>query len=239
MRLVVTPNNKKQETRTTTEIRDRKTTNNYNNNNNNNNNYYYYYYYYYYYSLQVLYYYVKMAATLLESLVEHSQPANPRSGKANSKLQGSPKLSPDCVLRYKELQQAASLWDFVILKLSDDESQVGVHFTASKGAHTYEEMLSFFPDQDPCWALVNIRYTTVSGGKRSKAVLISWIPETLRRVSLKESVRVKMQAVFVTGLLKAACKGIQCNVEASNVGEASHEVVLARASRHELDPIAN
>ena len=175
---------------------------------------------------------------MIESLVEHSQPSRISSFLTNSKFQGTPTLLPDCVLRYKELQKATSIWDFIVFKLSDDESHVGVHFTAAKGAHTYEEMLSFFTEQEPCWAVVNIRYMTVSGGKRCKAVLVSWIPDTLRRDTMRESARVKMQAVTVSGLLKAAFKGIPCFVEANSKDEASHAEVLARASRHELDRIA-
>jgi len=176
---------------------------------------------------------------MLEVLVENSQPTRISSFIANSKFQGTPILLPDCVLRYKELHKAASIWDFVIFRLSEDESHVGVHFTAAKGAHTYEDMLSFFEEQEPCWALVNIRYMTVSGGKRSKAVLISWIPDTLRRDSMRESARIKMQAVTVSGLLKASFREVQCFVEANSSDEASHAEVLARASRYELDPIAH
>jgi hypothetical protein len=169
--------------------------------------------------------------TLLTSLVVAQT-----SGPSNKYLD-LPKPQSNLEDMFKQINRGRCEW--VVFELTPDESEICVKDFSSPNQDSYEMFLdTLIHDQQPRWGLVNIRYRTVDGGKRCKTTFVAWIPDSLQREKTRETVRVKMQAVASTGLLKKIFTGYSCFVEANSREDLQHSEVLRRASKHEVDQIA-
>lgn len=158
-----------------------------------------------------------------------------------SKYISSPTVRTDCVERYSELNRGVSpLWRYVLYKLNEDETEIIVDHCCPMSS-TEEEIVKLWKEkisgQHPCWIVMTISFLVSNGGKRDKTTLISWIPDTIHRETLKESAKVKMMSLGCSGALKKALKGVVCYVESNTPDELSFDYLLTKASKHEREPV--
>ena len=151
------------------------------------------------------------------------------------------RVNEECIERFNELNRGISpQWRLIIFKLNEEESEIIVdHCCDIKSSK--DEILNVLAErisnQSPCWMTMKISYETKDGGKRDKTTMISWIPDTIRRDTLKEAARVKMVALGCASTLKKGLKGVSCFIEANSIYELDFDYLLEKASKHERESI--
>jgi hypothetical protein len=98
-------------------------------------------------------------------------------------------------------------------------------------------LVAALPADDSRWALLNARYTTNGGGKRSKLTMITWVPDAIDRGSMKETVKAKTLPIMYGSLLKKEMTGVVCHIQGNAVDSLDEVEVLQKVSRFELDPV--
>lgn len=93
---------------------------------------------------------------------------------------------------------------------------------------TWEELCSELKEDQPLWAVYPFSYNTKENAKRSKTVMLQWIPS-------RANVREKMQYSMWTNVLKQSLGGIHSLIQAGDVDDVAYDNVLERVSRFERD----
>merc|ERR1711964_1741 len=114
--------------------------------------------------------------------------------------------------------------------MTEDESEIVVDKLGEKGTK-YEEFLKEFPDNEIRWAIVDVKYSTVDGGKRNKVAFITWVPDSLTRATFRETIRVKSNGVMFSSLLKKPCKGYTRVIQANDLDDLEERAVIEKVSR--------
>lgn len=117
------------------------------------------------------------------------------------------------------------------------DEDAGVITLETTGDGPYADLVAALPEDDSRWALLNARYTTEGGGKRSKLTMITWIPDSIDRGSMKATIKAKTLPIMYTKLLKREMTGIVCNIQANVADSLEEEEVLQRVSKFEHDPV--
>jgi hypothetical protein len=117
---------------------------------------------------------------------------------------------------------------------------------------SYSEFLSQFPAQGSAmhgtcllmsteirWAILDFPYLTLNGGRHSKLTFISWVPDDLRRPSMRETIRIKSTGVFCSGVLRSQMKSFDCIYQANCIDDLQRTNILDKVFRFERDPIDN
>lgn len=95
-----------------------------------------------------------------------------------------------------------------------------------------------FDPQQIAWAVILFPYTTTSNGIRSKLIFATWVPDTLKRGSFKETIRLKSSAIFFGGeLKKAAARDGAKQYQANGPSDLGVRDVLSTVSKFEHDSI--
>ena len=135
-------------------------------------------------------------------------------------------LAPDCASEFKLLQRHPAKYVYIIYKLNESGTEIVIDEKVDY-SELYSSMIEKLPSQEPRWIAANIRYKLKNGGERSKVAIITWVPDTITRATLKESARVKMMALNYSGMLKKACKGWQYQIQANCIDLATLSNKLA------------
>eukprot|EP00050_Salpingoeca_kvevrii_P005458 m.283097 g.283097 ORF g.283097 m.283097 type:complete len:146 (-) comp11117_c1_seq2:168-605(-) len=136
-------------------------------------------------------------------------------------------VDADCHARYQELRTTRTGPKFVLFKIDNTHCVVDY---ASESTATFDDFLAALPANEARWAILTINFETVSGGRRSKVVFVSWIPSASSRVD-------KMSYAMFQGTLKRALTGVQCSLQAHDLSDLEPEVVLEHAARFERDAV--
>ncbi|XP_065192596.1 uncharacterized protein LOC135823675 [Sycon ciliatum] len=160
-------------------------------------------------------------------------------GAGGVELQKDPVVHEDVWESIKSVTNAKQF--AAVFRLTEDESEIipETSFDWADGGLWPKLLAHFSPlDQDIRWAVVNLPYTTDSGGKRNKVVFITWVPDTLTRKSMRESVRVKFNGVqFGTPMRKQASKSGASLYQANDLDDLTLDSVLSKVTRFERDEI--
>ncbi|XP_065196557.1 uncharacterized protein LOC135828050 [Sycon ciliatum] len=132
-----------------------------------------------------------------------------------------------------------------VFRLTEDESEIvpetSIDWEENNGdGGLWAKLLAHFVglNQDIRWAIVNLPYTTTNGGKRNKVIFATWVPDTLTRRTMRESVRVKFNGVQLAGGMRkqASIDGVSM-YQANDMDDLALAEVLAKVSRFERDGI--
>ena len=97
---------------------------------------------------------------------------------------------------------------------------------------------TLFDSQHIAWAAVNFPYKTLNGGLRNKLLFATWVPDTLRRDTFKETIRLKSSAVFFgESLKKAAVTDGAKHYQANHPSDLEVAAVLSKVAEFERDPV--
>jgi cofilin len=151
------------------------------------------------------------------------------------KQQHTPDRDEECMQRYEEMK-SGSAWRAVVFRLTNDEFMIVVDQTIPASA-PFSEFRASFPDQDIRWALVDFPYRTTSGGIRSKLTFITWVPDTLRRETFRESVRVKSTGVIMSGVLLRDMRAVVCKMQANDQDDLAPRTMLDKVSKFDRDTV--
>ena len=163
--------------------------------------------------------------------------SNSHNGKM--KIEQVPDIADECWQAMKDVTKAKTF--AVCMELSEDESLVRVEkafdWEESGSWTTMEEHLGAI-DQHPRWLVVNLPYLTMSKGKRNKVVFITWVPDTITRSSMRESVRIKFNGVSHGGPLRkqAAVDGVTM-YQANDKDDITLWSVFDKVSKFERDEV--
>lgn len=158
-----------------------------------------------------------------------------------AKMLKSATVNEECIERYNELNKGlAPHWRLILFKLNEEESEIEVDHCCDINS-TEEEIHKVLSErlssQSPAWIAMRISFNVQSGGRRDKTTLISWIPDTIKRETMKEATRVKMMALGCTSALKKELKGVVCFVESNSHDELDFDYLLQKAAKHEREPV--
>lgn len=97
---------------------------------------------------------------------------------------------------------------------------------------TWEELVEAECEKgEPAWILYHFSYQTKEAGKRSKLMLVQWIPDD-------SGVSKKMQYAMWSNNLKQSLNGVACVIRATGEADLDYQEVLERASKFERDELA-
>lgn len=95
-----------------------------------------------------------------------------------------------------------------------------------------------FFTQHVAWAAVNFPYTTDSGGQRNKFIMVRWVPDTLERSTMRETVRLKTSGVMLAGdLVGAFTRDGAKKLQANDPSDLDLFTVLDFVSKFERDKV--
>ena len=93
-------------------------------------------------------------------------------------------------------------------------------------------------EQELRWVALTLPYRTEAGGERAKFCFVRWVSDQLTRPSMKESVRLKSGGVmFGAPLASRAHTAGAVKCQANDWDDFALDELLARASKHERDPV--
>eukprot|EP01113_Clastostelium_recurvatum_P043079 TRINITY_DN7068_c0_g2_i3.p1 TRINITY_DN7068_c0_g2~~TRINITY_DN7068_c0_g2_i3.p1 ORF type:complete len:158 (+),score=23.25 TRINITY_DN7068_c0_g2_i3:104-577(+) len=143
-------------------------------------------------------------------------------------------VSDECIHMYNAIQKGQH-YRWVTFKLNDEGTEIVVDRYGDSDS-TFSSFMGSVPAQDTRWCLFDLQFRTLST-TRSKLIFVTWVPDSITRGTLKEAARVKTNGVLWTGTMKKLMPGVVCMLQANDVSDVAWESMLARACRHEKDPI--
>jgi len=123
----------------------------------------------------------------------------------------------------------------IVLHLNNNKIQV--EKILNEKDCTYNSIIESLPDNDTRWLLINIKYRTMDGGERTKLTFVAWIPDSIRRVSLKESARVKTNGLFYSQCLKPLFPNVICFITANDFDDMKLDAIIQKASKYERERV--
>eukprot|EP00039_Didymoeca_costata_P014252 m.228368 g.228368 ORF g.228368 m.228368 type:complete len:169 (-) comp15976_c1_seq38:360-866(-) len=144
---------------------------------------------------------------------------------------------------YSQLKRGRNpMWNHMCLKLSTEDDLDGSHFILehrepSDAQAPFKTLVDLLPDQYPRWVVVNLPYQLASGREKSKIFLICWVPDTIKRATLKQSATAKTYGIMAMQDLKPRFEEVSFVLQANNKYDLDLSEVLQRCARYESDAI--
>ncbi|CAI0424949.1 unnamed protein product [Linum tenue] len=126
----------------------------------------------------------------------------------------------DCKLKFLELK-AKRNHRFIVFKIDEKIQQVTVEKLGSPTA-SYQDFTDSLPANECRYAVFDFDFTTNENCQKSKIFFFAWAPDTSR-------VRSKMLYASSKDRFKRELDGIQVELQATDPGEMSLDIVKARA----------
>ena len=131
-------------------------------------------------------------------------------------------------------------WRYLVIGMSKDSEKAELIHAEPVGQSMKEvqkDLLNRLPEQDVCWIAFNLPYRVAGGGKRSKTLLISWVPDTMTRPRRKEVIEIRMASILQGGQIKSSLGDVTHSLRASCGSELTLEAMIEVASRYEREPV--
>jgi len=125
-----------------------------------------------------------------------------------------------CLETYQDLKLRHK-YKYIIYNLSKDNTEIVVEKTGNEG--DYQTFLGDLPETECRWAVYDLEFV-VEGGKRNKLTFYSWAPDTAK-------IKQKMLFASSKDALRRSLVGIGAEIQATDIGEVSHESVLEKITR--------
>mmetsp|Transcript_16671 Transcript_16671/g.14943 ORF Transcript_16671/g.14943 Transcript_16671/m.14943 type:complete len:186 (-) Transcript_16671:217-774(-) len=95
---------------------------------------------------------------------------------------------------------------YAIYKLDEDETKIILDSVATESSdtNTLKEQL---PDNEVRWIILSLSYKLTDNSVRKKILFVAWVPDSIKRESHKETIRVKSLGIFHQGSLHKAFNG--------------------------------
>ncbi|CAL1379588.1 unnamed protein product [Linum trigynum] len=126
----------------------------------------------------------------------------------------------DCKLKFLELKGKRN-HRFIVFKIDEKIQQVTVEKLGSPTA-SYQDFTDSLPANECRYAVFDFDFTTNENCQKSKIFFFAWAPDTSR-------VRSKMLYASSKDRFKRELDGIQVELQATDPGEMSLDIVKARA----------
>jgi Cofilin/tropomyosin-type actin-binding protein len=133
---------------------------------------------------------------------------------------------------------------FMVLGFDEERTQIEVksvgHYANNNdddadNAPTHKDFVDLLPGDDVAYAIVNVRYAMHDGGKRDRLFFVCWVPDSLRRDTLRATAQAKAIGVMNASVLKRTFKvGMTATVQANDRDDVALQTLLERAQRREM-----
>eukprot|EP00286_Rhodomonas_abbreviata_P003406 CAMPEP_0181347276 /NCGR_PEP_ID=MMETSP1101-20121128/33795_1 /TAXON_ID=46948 /ORGANISM="Rhodomonas abbreviata, Strain Caron Lab Isolate" /LENGTH=184 /DNA_ID=CAMNT_0023459485 /DNA_START=149 /DNA_END=699 /DNA_ORIENTATION=+ len=148
----------------------------------------------------------------------------------------SPVITEEVWARYNDVNKGRLL--AAVFHLSEDEREVVLKGTVERGSGVWGKFEALFDPQYIAWAAVNFPYMTDSGGRRDKFLMVRWVPDTISRSTMKETVRIKTAGVMLAGdLIGAFDRDGAKKLQANDPSDLDVFSVLEFVSKFERDKV--
>ncbi|CAJ2630024.1 unnamed protein product [Trifolium pratense] len=127
-------------------------------------------------------------------------------------------VNDECKLKFLELK-AKRNYRYIVFKI---ENQEVVLEKLGGPEQTYEDFSASLPADECRYAVFDFDFTTAENCQKSKIVFIAWSPEVSK-------VRHKMVYASTKDRFKRELDGIQVELQATDAGEMSLDIIKARA----------
>eukprot|EP00056_Hartaetosiga_gracilis_P018954 m.12476 g.12476 ORF g.12476 m.12476 type:complete len:169 (+) comp7222_c0_seq1:99-605(+) len=125
-----------------------------------------------------------------------------------------------------------------VFELNEEETELVLKTTVENNDGAWTELEKAFDPQQPAWAAISFPYKTTSGGIRSKFMYLSWAPDSLKRATFKETIRVKSIGIMQLGELSQAFAASGAKrIQANDLSDLEIDSVLSVAAKFERDEI--
>eukprot|EP01083_Nonionella_stella_P240233 840005_1 len=84
---------------------------------------------------------------------------------------------------------------YAVYKLNDNETQIILDSVSPK-ENALETLNNILPDNAVRWIILSLSYKLKDKSDRIRILFISWIPDTIKRKTHKETIRVKSLGIF-------------------------------------------
>lgn len=130
-------------------------------------------------------------------------------------------VTSEAVQTYGAWNMGKDAAGYLIFKLQGSEIVLA---KSGRDGASWEDLVAEFTTSEPSWATFQFRYANRDGDQRCKTILIRWAPEDA-------SVQDRMQYSMWSKTLKGSLSGIACTIQACDVGDLDHAVVLEKITR--------
>ncbi|KAK9072921.1 hypothetical protein SSX86_009357 [Deinandra increscens subsp. villosa] len=129
-------------------------------------------------------------------------------------------VNNECKLKFLELK-AKRNYRFIVFKIEDKTHQVVIE-KLGKPTENYADFQKSLPANECRYAVYDLDFTTVENCQKSKIFFFAWCPDSSR-------VRSKMIYASSKETFKRELEGIQLELQATDFGEMSLDIVKSRA----------
>ena len=95
---------------------------------------------------------------------------------------------------------------YAIYKLNDEETKIVVDSVATESSDT-DTLKEQLPGNEVRWIVASLSYYLIDKSYRKKILFVAWVPDSIKRSTHKETIRVKSLGIFHQGKLHQAFKG--------------------------------
>ncbi|KAF5818965.1 putative actin-depolymerizing factor domain, ADF/Cofilin, ADF-H/Gelsolin-like domain superfamily [Helianthus annuus] len=129
-------------------------------------------------------------------------------------------VNNECKMKFLELK-AKRNYRFIVFKIEDKTQQVVIEKLGQPN-ESYADFQKNLPANECRYAVYDLDFTTVENCQKSKIFFFAWCPDSSR-------VRSKMIYASSKETFKRELEGIQLELQATDVGEMSLDIVKSRA----------
>ncbi|XP_076887271.1 actin-depolymerizing factor 10-like [Bidens hawaiensis] len=129
-------------------------------------------------------------------------------------------VNNECIMKFMELK-AKRNYRFIVYKIEDKTHQVVIEKLGQPN-ESYVDFQKSLPTNECRYAVYDLDFTTVENCQKSKIFFFAWCPDSSR-------VRSKMIYASSKETFKRELEGIQLELQATDFGELSLDIVKSRA----------
>ncbi|KAF2068220.1 hypothetical protein CYY_010456 [Polysphondylium violaceum] len=133
-------------------------------------------------------------------------------------------ISNECVPVFNDSLKLGKSIRAIFYKLDQKSEKISVEKTIPRQETNFETIVSELPLQEPRYVTIDYEYMSEANLPKSKIIFLSWCPND-------SAIRAKMLHTSSLQSIRRALVGVNFEIQATDVSECSHEIILERINR--------